>query len=277
MPVLIKHYGASDPRVGRMLGKSAAAHAGLGDYERALGANHADVGLGLVALAHMTAALGDTPRALEHAERAATILASLAPAHSGRMNAATTRAQLLLRARRDAEARTALAAVVEQGVSADAAKLAKAAGILVLAEVERLQGNYARARELAEGVLADAACNRDVKLVADAHWQRAYALARQGDRGGADAARERALAALPPAAPSDAQVYADAKFALMIDAASAAERLSQAVARGFRNALLLSDPDFDALRQAPGFAAITRALARSRADGPVSVSDTNSG
>ncbi|MCC6669492.1 MAG: serine/threonine protein kinase [Planctomycetes bacterium] len=278
LPVVMRQHGETDPRVGSLLNDLATVHRQLGDPLRALelqlrdlevtrtalGAHHPDTGMVHRSLALIHEALGDGAQALAEAERALAILTgAFADTHPQRIDAAALRARLLARAGQAGPARAAAEAVLALAPQTLEGRRARLAGVLVLAELDRRAGESDAALAALARLLADPAAGSDARLRADAHFGRAFVLAQRGDVGSAEAEREQALAALPAwRDPAGApQVYLHAKFATLGgDPHGALRLLGEALARGYRNAALLIDPDFAALRALPGFAPLAAGL-----------------
>ncbi|MEZ5966388.1 MAG: serine/threonine-protein kinase [Planctomycetota bacterium] len=272
LPILISAHGEGDPRTATMIGSLAVVHRNLGNHERArelqlqdleiasraLGPEHPDVGVGLINLAQIDEVLGDPARALTHAERGEAILRQrLGATHPNSLVASNTRARLLVWTRQLAAARRLLEECSALAVDTDDGRQAQLTGRLLLADLTRIEGDPARALQLADAVLADPR-EHSPKLVAEGHWQRAYALARQGHRAAALAERDLARAAT-----RTPHAHAEARLAVLSDDPSRAVAiLAEAVAAGFRDAAVLSDPEFDGLRQQPEFVALETALRR---------------
>lgn len=271
LPLLVRHHGENDPRAGALLGNLAIVYLNLGDYPRALelarrdlelatralGPGHVALGTILLTLAQITQAIGDNDLALDYIEQGLAILEQkFAPTHAIRIAAENARARLLLRTRRFDDARGVLEAVAAQSPDSAEGKLTRLAGLVVLASLERIEGDFAASQELAERVLADPVV-ADPRVTWDARWERAYALVLQGDTAAAGAERERAMAATAAASRPASSAFAEAKFsALSGDFEQALVILRAAVENGYHNAVLLCDPELDALRAQPGFAPI---------------------
>jgi tetratricopeptide (TPR) repeat protein len=131
--------------------------------------------------------------------------------HVAVLHARHAAAQMLVRAGRGDEAREMLDPLLAAAPEGAEALRMRLAGVLVLAELERLEARGESALALAEEVLSDPASAAEPALVHGARWQRAYALAALGERAEAEAERERALACQAPDAPS--APYYDARFA----------------------------------------------------------------
>ena len=143
-------------------------------------------------------------------------------------------------------------------------ELALLTGQVILAEIERLDGQVLKSQALAERVLADPAVRGDRRLEADARWARAYALAMQAKMEEAEAERMRALdiesaVAQGPAFPACSRTRSI--YVCAGDAARAIAILREAVAKGFHDPIVLHDPAFASLRDRPDFAPIAAAVA----------------
>lgn len=278
LPRLKGHFGEQDPHVGAALANLASVYRSLGDYVRAAevaqrgleidtavsGPGHPDVGIDWMNLARNTDKLGDTKRALEQIDRAAGILAQrLPPAHPLRIQAANFKATLLVEMGRLKEARQSL----EDSTATDSPDTRKSllSRLIILAELDRLERQWAKSQVLAERVLADPAIRNDPFLEAEAHWARAYALEMQQKKPEAEVERTRALEIASAAGDGDpfSGVLADAKYFVCAgDDARALAILRAAVAKGLHDPLILHDPALATLRARPDFTPVAAAVAR---------------
>jgi tetratricopeptide (TPR) repeat protein len=270
LPVLQANFGNDDARLGVVFDNLAQIHYNLGDYERALEyqqrdlalsertltKEHPAIGYSLLTWARIADARGDAAGALTHAERACTLLQRSLPAsHQSRIVAQRAYARALLRNGHAEQARATLAGVLASTPEPAGARLARLAALLVAAEIERACGEHARARDLAEQVLADPLLAKDARLCADAHTALAFALAQLHAPADARAAEQRALAVLPSDCKGPAR-FAQAKLAALLGDAERAEALvREAVAGGCRQRSLLHDPEL----AAPEFSAVRAA------------------
>jgi tetratricopeptide (TPR) repeat protein len=279
LPVLKGHFGERDPHVGAVLGNLAFVYRNLGDYERAFevarsglevdmavsGPDHPDVGIAWLNLARISDKLGDERLALKQIDRAVEIFGQrFPPGHTLRIQAANFRAGFLIELGRLDEARKTLENVNATEATGVEAKLSLLNGQVILADIERLEKRVMKSRELASRVLADPAVHSDRRLEADARWAHAYALAMQAKTEEAEAEHKRALDIETALAKGAAfpGVFADAKYHLCAaDAAQALRILREAVAKGFRDPIVLNDPTFAALRSHPDFAPVAAAVA----------------
>ncbi|MGH9662946.1 MAG: tetratricopeptide repeat protein, partial [Bryobacteraceae bacterium] len=279
LPLLKGHFGERDPHVATALSNLGVVYCSLGDYAQAFekarrgleidtsvsGPDHPDVGIALLNLARISDTVGDRRAALEQVDRAIEIFGRrFPPGHPMRIRAANFKAGFLIELRRLAEARNTLENLAaREGVSVEA-KLALLNGRVILADIERLERRLPKSEELARNVLADPAVRGDRRGEADARWAHAYALAMQAKMEEAGAERARALAIESALAQGVAfpTVFADAKYHLCAgDAARAIAILSEAVAKGFHDPIVLNDPTFAVLRENPDFAPIAAAVA----------------
>ena len=279
LPRLRSHFGEQDPHVGAVLGNLAVVSRSLGDYERAAemarrglevdtavsGPDHPDVGIAWLNLAGCSDKLGDVRLALEQIDRASEIFNRRFPAgHPLRIQAANVRAGFLIELGRLGDARNTLEALAATEAASVETRRGLLSGLVILADIEGLQGQWLRSQALAERVLADPAVRGDRVLEADARWARACALAVQARTAEAEAERTRALeiesavvekAAFPG-------VFAHAKYLVCAgDPARAITILRAAVAQGFHDPIVLHDPTFASLRDRPDFAPIAAAVA----------------
>ena len=279
LPVLKGHFGERDPHVGAVLGNLAFVYRNLGDYERAFevarsglevdmavsGPDHPDVGIAWLNLARISDKLGDERLALKQIDRAVEIFGlRFPPGHTLRIQAANFRAGFLIELGQLDEARKTLENFNATEATGVEAKLSLLNGQVILADIERLEKRVLKSQELASKVLADPAVHSDRRLEADARWMHAYALAMQAKTEEAEAEHKRALDIETALAKGAAfpGVFADAKYHLCAaDAAQALRILREAVAKGFRDPIVLNDPTFAALRSHPDFAPVAAAVA----------------
>lgn len=282
LPHLRRHFGEQDPHVGRALGNLASVYRSLGDYERAVelaqrglgvdtsvsGPDHPDVGIAWMNLARSTDKLGDTQLAVEQIDKAIDIFGQrLTPTHPLRVQAANARAGFLIEMGRIGEARSTLeefAAIESTSVETRRSLLSS---MVTLAEIERLEGQWQQSQGLAERVLFDPAAHGDRFLEADARWARAYALAVQAKTKEAEIERTRALeieSAVGGGAPFPG-VFELAKYhACAGDTSQALAILREAIAKGFHDPIILSDPALRSLRERGDFALLAAAVAPHR-------------
>jgi serine/threonine-protein kinase len=278
LPLLKQRFGERDPHVARALGNLGFVYCNLGDYARAFemaqhglevdasvsGSDHPDVGIALLNLARISDQVGDHRTALEQVDRAIGIFdGRFPPGHPQRIRAGNFKAGFLIEVRRLAEARKTLENPdAKEGLSVEA-KLAHLEGLVILADIERLDRHLVKSEELARGVLVDPAVVSDRRLEADAHWAHAYALAMRSKAEEASTERIRALAIESALGQGVAfpGVFADAKYYLCAgDNARAIAILSDAVAKGFHDPIILNDPTFAVLRENPDFGPIAAAV-----------------
>jgi len=289
LPLLRRNFGERDHHVATVLGNLAQLYQILGDYPRAFdaaqrgleidttvsGPDHPDVGIAWLQLARISDKLGNQRLALEQIDRAGAIFGRrLPPAHTLRLYAAYFKAGFLIELGQLDEARTLLEQLAATQTTSLEARVALFNGWVRVAEIERLNGQALKSRQLAERVLADPAARGDRRLEADAHWARAYALAIQAQMEEAEAERRRALDIESAMAqgPAFQSVFADAKYYVCArDAARAITILRAAVAQGFHDPMVLYDPAFASLRDRPDFAPIAAAVAPRARPGAVPV------
>lgn len=279
LPLLRRHFGERDPHVGAVLGNLSFVYRNLGDYARAFemaqrglevdtsvsGADHPDVGIAWLNLARISDKLGEQRLALEEIDRAIEIFRRrLAAGHPLRLQAVNFKAGFLIELRRLGEARYVLEnAAVTENASLET-KQALLSGQVILANIERLDGKLLKSENVAQGVLADPAVRSDRRLEADAHWAYAYALAIRAKTEKAEAERTRALNIESGLGQGTTfpSVYADAKYQVCAGRVrQAIAILSNAVAKGFHDPSVLSDPAFELMRESPDFAPIAVVVA----------------
>jgi serine/threonine protein kinase/tetratricopeptide (TPR) repeat protein len=278
LPRLRTLFGENDPRVATVLDNLGVVYRGLGDYERAVemarrglevytavsGPDHPDVGICWQHLAGITDKLGDVRLAIEQIDRAGAIFEQRLPSgHPFRIRAANDKARFLIELERLDDARHALDAFAVTEAASVETRRGLLDGQVLLAEIERLQGDWHGSQVLAERVLADPAVRGDRLLEADARWAHACALAAQARTADAEAERTRALEIDShfEQAPL-AGVVAHAKYLVCAgDAPGAIALLRDAVAHGFHDPTVLRDPALASLRARPDFAPIAAAVA----------------
>jgi serine/threonine-protein kinase len=279
LPYLTRHFGERDPHVGSVLGNLSIVYRSLGDYTRAIdmarralavdtavsGPDHPDVGVAWQNLALSTDTLGDTREALEQIDHAIEIFGQrLPPAHPLRIQAANYKAGFLIELGQLADARK----VLEDQSSAEAdsvdARRSMLDGLVIRADIERLEKKWEKAQALAEGVLDDPAIHGDPFLEANARWAHAYALAAQARTADAEAERVRALDLETASAAGTPfpGVFTHAKYyACAGDTARSIAILREAVSKGFHDPIILHDPAFASLRERLDFQPIASAVA----------------
>lgn len=278
LPHLKRYFGETDPHIGAVTGNLANVYRGLGDYERAVemaqrgleidtaasGPGHPDVGIAWMNLARSNDKVGNPQLAVEQIDRALEIFAQrLTPAHPLSVQATNSKAGFLLELGRFGDARKTLEALAAPASAPIETRRGLLNGVVILAEIERLEGQWLKSQTLAERVLVDPAVAGDRFLEADARWVHAYALAVQAKTEEAEAERARALEIASSAgkgAPFPG-VFEHAKYqACAGDLVKALAILREAVAKGFHDPLILRDPALTVLRERQDFALIARAL-----------------
>jgi serine/threonine-protein kinase len=271
LPRLVQHYGEKDPHIGAVYSNLADVHRSLGDYtysvelaQHALdvdiavsGPAHPDVGIDWQKLARSTDKLGEPAQALQQIDKAIEIFdKALPPNHPIRIQAANYKAGLLIELGRRDEARRLLDSfdgVQATGLDAQRNLLA---GLVIVAEIERLGGQWAESQALAERVLNDPAIRGDRFLEASAHWARACALAAQRETAAAELERASALAietSVGEQTPFPGVLAHAKSYACAGDSARALAILREAAAHGFKDGSVLHDPAFAAVRELPDF------------------------
>jgi serine/threonine protein kinase/tetratricopeptide (TPR) repeat protein len=279
LPHLKQHFGEQDPHVGAVLCNLSDVYRVLGEYESAVeraqsaleidtavsGAAHPDTGIDWLKLARSTDKIDNAQLALEQTERAAGIFSEHFPlAHPRRIETANAKAEFLIELGRLDDARKTLAEYAAAQAGNVESKRGLLNGQVILAGIERLQGQWPKSQAIAERVLADPATRGDPYLEVDARWARACALAMQVKSAEAETERDRA-AKLESTSSHDtpfAGVLAHAKYrACAGEAAQAVSLLRAAVAQGYRDPLILHDPALAELRQRADFVPIAAAFA----------------
>jgi tetratricopeptide (TPR) repeat protein len=274
LPRLLRYYGAKDPHIGAVYGNLADVYRNLGDYTRGVelarraidvdtavsGPDHPDVGIDWLKLARLSDKLGDPTQALQQIDKAIVIFGKTLPAgHPTRVQAANYEAEFLVELGKAEQARQLLESF--NGVQATSVDTQRSllAGLVILAEIERRDGQLQKSQALAERVLADPAVHGDRVLEANAHWARACALGMQRETVEAERERSRAFemeTSIGEETPF-AGVYAMARsYACAGDSARALAILREAAAKGFNDPSLMQDPAFAALRELPEFAGV---------------------
>jgi tetratricopeptide (TPR) repeat protein len=284
LPLLRRHFGERDPHVGAALSNLGLVYSSLGDYARAFeterravkvdtavsGPDHTDVGIDLLNLSRISDKIGDQRSAVEQVDRAIEIFGEhFAPGNPRRIQAANFKAGFLIELKRLSEARKTLGNLATTEGTSLEAKRALLGGQVILAEIERLDRHLLKSEELARRVLVDSAIRGDRRLEADARWTHAYALAMLAKMEEAEAERTRALAIESALAQGVAfpGVFADAKYYLCSGKTmQALAILHDAIGRGFRDPIVLSDPAFVSLQGSPELAPIAEAVARHVSD-----------
>jgi tetratricopeptide (TPR) repeat protein len=271
--------------VAAIVGNLAVAERELGNYERAiefhrrdlelstrtLGPDHPAVGTIWINLARATQRTGDYTAALVQAEKALAIFRQhFKPQHALILTSENSRALYLARLGRTEEARMLLGSILELRPESNEGIVALLTSRLQLADIDRWADRFGPALALTQRVLDDPVAARDPKLIADAHWARACALAGQQAGDEADRARRNALQVQEsdPQATAQGRLYAQARYAgCASDREGALQLLRAAVANGFKDPAVLVEPAFVAVRELPAFAAIARAVTFSSSTG----------
>jgi tetratricopeptide (TPR) repeat protein len=279
LPHLKHHFGERDPHVASVLGNLSIVYRSLGDYAQAIemaqqalavdtavsGADHPDVGVAWQNLAVSTDTLGDTRAALEQIDRAIEIFGQrLPPAHPLRIQAANVKAGFLIELGQLTDARKTLGDPAEGESGSVEARRSVLKGLVIRADIERLDKKWEEAQALAERVLVDPAVRGDQFLEADARWAHAYTLAAQAKTADAEAERMRALELETASAAGTPfpGVFTHAKYYVCAgDTARALAILREAVGKGFNDPMILHDPAFATLRKRADFQPIAAAVA----------------
>ncbi len=292
LPILTKHFGEADPRLGALFGNLAIVEKELGNLTRALdlsrrdlevttrayGLDHPAAGRARTNYARTALVAGDDPLALEQIELAVAIDRRHFPPHHGSTITGTnTLALLLARAGRTHDARALLTQLVRLPAESSEAQSAQLVSSLQLAEIERRSARYDEAVGLVRGVLEHPIATKDGKIAVDASWAMACVLATKGDRDAAAQWRQRSLdrqAADVQALPFN-RLVAQARYAACgADPAGSVRLLREAVSAGLRDRSVLGDPAFAAVRAEPGFVDVAKSLTSADA-GAVSGREAN--
>jgi tetratricopeptide (TPR) repeat protein len=278
LPRLVRYFGPKDPHIGAVYSNLADVYRKLGDYthavelaQRALdvdtavsGPAHPDVGIDWLKLARCNGKLGDPQLALQQIDNAIEIFdKALPPDHPTRIQAANFKAEFLIELDKRDEARRLLDSFNGIEVPGLDTKRRLLAGQVILAEIERLDGQWPKSRALAERILADPATLGDRVLEVTARWARACALAMQQENAEAEHERARALEIETSSGEQTPfpGVFALAKsYACAGESARALATLRDAAAKGFDDPSVMHDPAFAALRELPDFASIAAAF-----------------
>jgi len=278
LPQLVKNFGAQDPHVGRVYANLADVYCQLGNLTHGTelahhalevdiavsGAEHPDVGVDWLRLSRCTDKSGDPAQALQQIDTAIGIFEkALPPGHPNRVQAANYKAGFLIELDKRGDARQLLESFNGLQASGIDTQRSLLAGQVILAEIERLDGQVSKSQAVAEHVLNDSAVHGDRFLEAGARWARACALAAQ--RSAVEAGRERARAldieqSLGDQVPFPGAVALARSYACGGDAARALAILRDAAAKGLREPSMRHDPAFAALADQPDFASLTAAI-----------------
>ena len=129
--------------------------------------------------------------------------------------------------------------------------------VVMLSNIERLAGDAQTALELADEALAHPSIDRNRGTQISAYYARAYALARLASQEALSAFEEaKSLADADPGMLPPDRAYAEAIFhALTGSRDSCLTALTQAVDGGYSDAVVLTQPEFAAFEDDPGFRA----------------------
>jgi tetratricopeptide (TPR) repeat protein len=279
LPRLVKYYGPKDPHIGAVYSNLADVHRNLGNYAHSVelaqqalevdtavsGPEHPDVGIDWLKLARCNDKLGNPEQALQQIDKAIAIFGkALPPDHPTSIEAANYKARFLIEFGRHDEARQLLDSFILVQPGGLSTRRSLLAGQVILAEVERLDGQWPKSQALAERVLTDPAAQGERSLEASARWARACALAMQRQTAEADLERARALKIETTGGngiPFPGVLALAKSYACAGDSARALEILRESVAKGFGDPSVLHDPVFAATRDLPEFAPVAAAIA----------------
>lgn len=278
LEMVTRHHGDHDPRVAGIVGNLALAERELGNTRRALelhskdlelstqalGPDHPNVAIIWLNLARSTQKLGDYATALDQVERALAIFSKLFDAdHVLILTSRNSQALYLDRLKRTGAAESLLRSQLALAPESSEARAALLVSRLQLADIARRANRRDEAVTLVQAVLDDPHTARDLRLQASAHWARACALAVDAPAEAELArARARQVQDRDPQATEQERRYAEARAAACAgDRERALRFLQEAVASGSADAVVLDDPVFDALRDAPAFATLAAAAA----------------
>jgi tRNA A-37 threonylcarbamoyl transferase component Bud32 len=261
------------PAIATIMNNLAFVHRKLGNYYRArqlqernlnisekkLGNDHPQVGSALIGLTAICQRLGDYDAASEYGRRAIEVNSnSLPPEHRNITIAMTHHAETLMRIGDYENARTQMdEAQTQLELREDPeAAIQRIRNLLLLSTIERKSGNAEGALTIIDQILADPAVDDDLTVGMTVRMAQALLLAQLRDER-AESAYVDALQfaeQLSSLSPAD-QAYFQARFwALFRDSGKALTYLNQAVDSGYRDAILLTDPDLEFIRDEQRYA-----------------------
>ncbi len=273
----IQEYGAEHPKVAMLQGNISRVYLKLGQYDKAkeyrlrdlaisekeLGLDHPETGIALLGLIPIHQLLGELEAAFEKGERAINILkSSLPPNHTHILTAVNNHVITLMRMERFDRA-LQLAKEIEE---MDAQRVGKAADLQMLtnqimqAQLERMAGHFDAAMSRIDSVIDHPLIETNKAMGTDVRFAKALLLAAIEDESAATFLSESlrfADAAGVIAAPDRA--YLEAQFwALANHRGKAISKLREAIAAGYNDARILTDPDLHDLREMQAFQQILR-------------------
>ncbi len=259
----VETHGELDPQVAVLHGNFSKVYLKLRHFEKAkasrlkdleiatevLGENHVNVGKSLTGLVEIQQRLGDLEDAFVSGERAIEILKTGLPAnHRLIITAINNHTVTLIRMNRFEEA-LGFALEIE---AADKARLGEQVDVqmltnqLMISQVERRSGHYESAQSRIEFVLNHELSEKNKSIGANARLAKALLMSETGE----PEAKQTMLDALAYTDQAGVlrkpdRAYFEAQFwALAGNQEKAIQKLLEAVEAGYRDARILSDPDF---------------------------------
>jgi eukaryotic-like serine/threonine-protein kinase len=258
--LLAQHYGTMDPRYGDVLNNLALAARNLDRYaeavellqesrrivERTQGAGHFALAVANLNLARALQCVGRYEEAVKLLDESITIVEQHFDAsHLTAIAARDSRAYILMRLRRPAEARRELERVQALRPISTEGRIARTGSVLTLAEIDIRAGQYVRALQALDHLLAGPPEERTRRLAARAHSLSGCALGYLGHRQEADARLEQALKLRRDVndLPKGIEGFTRARHSACVgDLLQAARQLQQARADGLKDQSLFDDP-----------------------------------
>ena len=257
--------GENHPRLGAILGNLAHVYRKLGDNRRALdlqqqdvvllrknlGNEHPQLGIALMGLATSEKRIGRIDDALKHGLEAANITSTKLPnSHAYIFTAHNNYAETLSRNNDYEEARQQIELARKSLTNrSDAnAQFNELSSLILLSRVERLDGNNELALSLIDDALVNEKIQENPSLLCDALFGRARVLAAMNSDE-KDTAFAKAQSSVQQSSISPkSHAYQIARFnALSNDVEGAIAKLEEAYSLGFRDYVVLNDPDFHAI------------------------------
>lgn len=270
--------GPDHPKLGTLMSNLAFVHRKLGNYDQALelqqqdlkltaaslGDDHPTVGLAAINLIAICQRLGKLDLAIEYGEQALDIVKNKFPAdHRYVSIALNNHALTKVRLGEYAEARSLIDDSMDRIASRtdENALVVNLKNSIILSRIERYDNNVELALEILDEVLAHELITEHNSVAIDAKVTQAFALAQLG-RPEAETAYEEAMAMIAKNAMLEPdRLYVESRFAALQNQVDLAiSKLEEAVEKGFKDAVILSDPDLNSIRDDSRFDRIVETL-----------------